>query len=106
MLLLAQVEVALRFGPRRGSRPKRVNSRSTNISLVVTPELAYSVDIERTKVRLANAQELRLLALRVTSIFRLDGRRLEATYIAMPIHWSVLQTRRWPLPLGSAEEPL
>jgi ketosteroid isomerase-like protein len=43
-----------------------------NISLVVTPELAYSVDIERTKFRLANAHEFRSMALRVTSIFRLE----------------------------------
>jgi ketosteroid isomerase-like protein len=43
-----------------------------NISLVVTPELAYSVDIERTRFRAANAQEARSMALRVTSIFRLE----------------------------------
>jgi len=43
-----------------------------NVSLVITPELAYSVDIERTKVRLANAQGFRSMALRVTSIFRLE----------------------------------
>ena len=43
-----------------------------NISLVVTPELAYSVDIARTKFRPANAQEARSMALRVTSIFRLE----------------------------------
>jgi ketosteroid isomerase-like protein len=43
-----------------------------NISLIVTPELAYSVDIERTKFRPANAQDSRSIALRVTSIFRLE----------------------------------
>ena len=44
-----------------------------NISLVVTPELAYSVDIERSKIRLANSQQARSLALRVTTVFRLEN---------------------------------
>jgi ketosteroid isomerase-like protein len=44
-----------------------------NVSLVVTSEMAYSVDIERSKIRLANSQELRSLALRVTTIFRLEN---------------------------------
>jgi ketosteroid isomerase-like protein len=44
-----------------------------NISLVVTPEMAYSVDIERTKIRLANSAEIRSMALRVTTIFRLEN---------------------------------
>ena len=35
-----------------------------NISLVATPEMAYSVDIERSKIRLANSQQVRSLALR------------------------------------------
>ena len=44
-----------------------------NISTVVTQELAYTVDIERTKIRLAGAQEARPMTLRVTSIFRREG---------------------------------
>ena len=44
-----------------------------NISLVVTPEMAYSVDIERTKIRLANSAEVRSMALQVTTIFRLEN---------------------------------
>ena len=47
--------------------------RTENISTVVTPEMAYTVDIERTKIRLAGTQEVRPMALRVTSIFRLEG---------------------------------
>ena len=43
-----------------------------NISQVVTPELSYSVGIERTKMRPANAQEFRSMALRVISNFRLE----------------------------------
>ena len=44
-----------------------------NISLVVTPEMAYSVDIERSKISLANSKEVRTMALRVTTIFRLEN---------------------------------
>ena len=44
-----------------------------NISLVVTAEMAYSVDIERTTIRLANSQEVRRMALRVTTVFRLEN---------------------------------
>lgn len=47
--------------------------RVENISLVVTSEMAYSVDIERTKIRLANTDEVRPMALRVTSIFRREN---------------------------------
>jgi ketosteroid isomerase-like protein len=46
-----------------------------NISLVVTPELAYSVDIERMHVRLTGEKDVVPVALRVTTIYRLeDGR--------------------------------
>jgi ketosteroid isomerase-like protein len=44
--------------------------RVENISTVVTPGMAYTVDIERTKIRLAGTQEARPMALRATSIFR------------------------------------
>ena len=44
--------------------------RTENISTVVTAEMAYTVDIERTKIRLTGTQEVRPMALRVTSIFR------------------------------------
>ena len=43
-----------------------------NISLVVTAELAYSVDIERARVRVAGKDDLAAMALRVTTIFRLE----------------------------------
>lgn len=43
-----------------------------NISLIVTPELAYSVDIERARVRVAGKGHLAAMALRVTTIFRLE----------------------------------
>ena len=43
-----------------------------NISLVVTAELAYSIDIERACVRVAGKEHLAAMALRVTTIFRLE----------------------------------
>jgi ketosteroid isomerase-like protein len=43
-----------------------------NISLVATPELAYSVDIERARVRVGGNDHLAAMALRVTTIFRLE----------------------------------
>ena len=43
-----------------------------NISLVVTPELAYSVDIERSHVRLSGKEDVVPVALRVTTIYRLE----------------------------------
>jgi hypothetical protein len=43
-----------------------------NISLVVTAELAYSVDIERALVRVAGKDQMAAMALRVTTIFRLE----------------------------------
>jgi ketosteroid isomerase-like protein len=44
-----------------------------NISLVVTPELAYSIDIERGRVRLAGREDFAPMALRVTTIFRREN---------------------------------
>jgi len=43
-----------------------------NLSLVVTPELAYSVDIERSQVRLSGKEGVVPMALRVTTIYRLE----------------------------------
>jgi len=43
-----------------------------NLSLVVTAELAYSVDIERSKVRLSGTEDVVPMALRVTTIYRLE----------------------------------
>jgi ketosteroid isomerase-like protein len=54
--------------------------QTENISLVATPELAYAVDIERSKVRLAGSGEVRALALRVTTIFRLENGQWKLTH--------------------------
>ena len=52
--------------------------RIENISTVVSSEMAYLVDIERTRIRLAGTQEVRPMALRVTSSFSTGGRTMEA----------------------------
>ena len=41
-----------------------------SFSTVVTAELAYSVEIERVRARVAGAEELSSVAVRVTTIFR------------------------------------
>jgi ketosteroid isomerase-like protein len=41
-----------------------------NISTVITPDLAYTVEIERVRARVAGAPELARVAVRVTSVFR------------------------------------
>ena len=51
-----------------------------NISLVVTPELAYSVDIERGRVRLEGREEFVPTALRSTTIYRLEGGTWKMTH--------------------------
>ena len=57
-----------------------------DISLVVTPELAYSVAIERSQVRLAGIEGVVPMALRVTTIYRLeDG------------HWKMVHRHADPL---------
>jgi ketosteroid isomerase-like protein len=41
-----------------------------NVAKYVTPELAYIVEVERYKAKVGVGEELALIALRVTSIFR------------------------------------
>ena len=51
-----------------------------NISLVVTPELAYSVDIERARVRLSSRDDFVPMALRSTTIYRLEDGSWKMTH--------------------------
>ena len=69
----AQVEKRYDWASARFATSGDDERTTENISLVVTPEMAYSVDIERTKIRLANSAEIRSMALRVTTIFRLEN---------------------------------
>jgi ketosteroid isomerase-like protein len=41
-----------------------------NVAKYVTPELAYIVEVERYKAKVGGGEELALISLRVTSIFR------------------------------------
>jgi ketosteroid isomerase-like protein len=43
-----------------------------NISMYLTPELAYVVEVERFRAKVAGRHEKTSLALRVTSIFRME----------------------------------
>jgi ketosteroid isomerase-like protein len=51
-----------------------------NIALVVTPELAYSVDIERGQVRLEGRGDLVPMALRSTTVYRLEDGAWKMTH--------------------------
>jgi ketosteroid isomerase-like protein len=51
-----------------------------NVSLVVTPELAYSVDIERSTIRLAGRNDQVSMALRVTTVYRLENGRWQVVH--------------------------
>jgi ketosteroid isomerase-like protein len=44
-----------------------------NISFVATDEMAYSVDIERSQVRLSGSDKTSPMALRVTTIYRSEN---------------------------------
>lgn len=67
----AQVEKRYEWAANRFKGSER-GVEIENVSLVVTPELAYSVDIERACVRVGNSDHLAAMALRVTTIFRLE----------------------------------
>lgn len=41
-----------------------------NLSTVITPDLAYTVEIERLRARVGGGQEMTPVAVRVTTIFR------------------------------------
>jgi ketosteroid isomerase-like protein len=51
-----------------------------NISLVVAPELAYSVDIERSNVRLSGKEGVVPMTLRVTTIYRLEDKQWKVVH--------------------------
>jgi hypothetical protein len=40
-----------------------------NISTVIAPELAYTVDVERIRTRVGGADELTAIAIRATTVF-------------------------------------
>jgi ketosteroid isomerase-like protein len=44
-----------------------------NISTVITPELAYIVEIERYRARVGGSEEISPISLRVTTLFRREG---------------------------------
>jgi ketosteroid isomerase-like protein len=44
-----------------------------NLSTVIAPELAYSVEVESYRARVGGAEELVPVSLRVTTVFRREG---------------------------------
>jgi ketosteroid isomerase-like protein len=51
-----------------------------NISTVVTPELAYTVEIERMRTRVGESEELMPIAIRATTIFRREEGTWKVTH--------------------------
>ncbi len=51
-----------------------------NVSTVVTPELAYTVEIERIRTRVGGSDELTHIAVRVTSVFRREDGTWKVTH--------------------------
>jgi ketosteroid isomerase-like protein len=50
------------------------------ISTVITPELAYTVEIERIRTRVGGSNELTLIAIRATTVFRREGGTWKVTH--------------------------
>ena len=51
-----------------------------NISTVITPELAYTVEIERIRARVGESDELSSIAIRATTVFRREDRTWKVTH--------------------------
>ena len=51
-----------------------------NISTVITPSLAYTVEIERIRTRVGGSDELTALAIRVTTVFRREDGTWKVTH--------------------------
>ena len=51
-----------------------------NISTVITPALAYTVEIERIRTRVGDADELSQVAIRVTTVFRREDGEWKVTH--------------------------
>jgi ketosteroid isomerase-like protein len=51
-----------------------------NISTVITPELAYTVEIERVRTRVGGSDELTPIAIRATTVFRREDGTWKVTH--------------------------
>jgi ketosteroid isomerase-like protein len=51
-----------------------------NISTVITPELAYTVEFERSRMRVGGSDELTAVAIRVTTVFRREDSTWKVTH--------------------------
>ena len=51
-----------------------------NVSTVLTPDLAYTVEIERYRARVGGAKEMTPVSVRVTTVFRREGGRWKVVH--------------------------
>ena len=63
-----------------------------NVSTVITPDLAYTVEIERYRARIGGAEEIVPVSVRVTTVFR----REDAVWKVVHRHGDPITTPRRP----------
>jgi ketosteroid isomerase-like protein len=76
----AQVEKRYDWASARFASDDDDQRQIESISFVATSEMAYAVDIERSKIRLAGSGQTGSLALRVTTIFRRENDQWKLTH--------------------------
>lgn len=91
-------EVAARLDLAAGNYRDGQDYQFENISTVVTPELAYTVEIERVRTRVGGSDSLTPIAIRATTVFRREDGAWKVTHrhgdpiTSMRPAQSVLQT--------------
>jgi ketosteroid isomerase-like protein len=66
------------------------SSDSKNVSTVITPELAYTVEVESYRARVGGAKEITPVSVRVTTVFR----REEGAWKVVHRHGDPITTAR------------
>ena len=73
-------EVSARLDLAAGNYRDGQDFEVENVSTVVTPALAYTVEIERFRTRVGGAAELTPVAIRATTVFRLEDSAWKVTH--------------------------
>ena len=73
-------EVSARLGLAASNYRDGRDYEFENISTVVTAELAYTVEIERVRTRVAGSDELSAIAIRATTVFRREDGTWRVTH--------------------------
>jgi ketosteroid isomerase-like protein len=73
-------DVSARLDPAASNYRDGQDYRFENISTVLTPELAYTVEIERIRTRVGGADEFTRIAIRATTVFRREDGEWKVTH--------------------------